>query len=110
MMTTIDINDFDSQIDMRMIAFIDAFMTIFPHRDDAIEIMNAHSRNCEFDSIDELIIDFIDAQFDDKFAIICDDDDDAYSLFDEFINRMNESQNARFINCMHNRIRIALIS
>lgn len=108
----IDANDFDAQIDMRMNDFINEFMMIFPHRDDAIDIMNAHSHahDDEFDSIDDLIIDFIDAQFDDDFAIICDDDENAYSIRIEFIDRMNAHQMIRFRAMMHSRIRIALIA
>lgn len=81
---------------------IDEFMRDFS-RNELIASINA---NCECDDhnddIDDCIIDFIDAQFDDEFAIIFDDDANANSI-DMIIESMRIDRDI-IANELRNRI------
>jgi len=74
----------DPALIARFNAFANEFMT---DRETMIELIDAHSNPNSINFlIDEFaIIDLIDSQFDDNFAIICDDDANNESLFIEFI-------------------------
>jgi hypothetical protein len=91
-------------IDSNLIARFDAFANEFMRdesRDSMIAMICAHSSNL---NIDDAIIDMIDAQFDDAFAIICDDDANNESIYIEFIECNRNAFIIYFIARIHQMI------
>jgi hypothetical protein len=90
----------NEMITARFDEFAREFMRDFDRNSlrDAI-MMHANANSISTESI----IDFIDAEFDDDFAIITDDDENAYSIYIEFIE-CNRIAFATYLNMRISRM------
>jgi hypothetical protein len=87
----------------RFDAFANEFMTDRETMIELIDECDDRKSSIEFSISTESIIDFIDAEFDDDFAIITDDDENAYSIYIEFIE-CNRIAFATYLNMRISRM------